>query len=79
MTNQRVIDYSIMDQIFDNVSQGRPVTSLMVAKAALIIEGHTENYLRIESWIVSMGYEKRMSELRVTYVKSVTKTGGVPQ
>ena len=73
------LDSSAMDLIFDNVSVGRPVTSFMVARASLALKGHVENYLKIEKWIMSMGYEKRMSELKVTYVKSVTQTGGVPQ
>ena len=74
-------EVSRMDVIFDNVAQGWPVTSLMVACAALQIKGHTASYLKIEAWIMSMGYEKRMSNLKVTYVKVVAKqeTGGVAQ
>ena len=66
----KTFDSAAMDKIFDNVDQGIMVTSLMVAKAALQLQGHQENYLKIESWIISMGYEKRVERLTVTYVKT---------
>ena len=79
MVSMAQSEISRMDVIFDNVAQGWPVTSLMVARAALQMKGHTSNYLKIEAWIMSVGYEKRMSNLKVVYVKAVTKTGGVTQ
>ena len=71
---------TMMDYIFDSVEQGRPVSSLMVAKAVLELHGGQERYFKIESWIISRGYDKKMSELKVTYVKkNGNKTGGVSQ
>ena len=62
-----------MDSIFDSISQDLPINSILIARAALLTRGHVENYLKIESYIISKGYEKRISELKIVYVKTIKK------
>lgn len=68
--------YPSMDFIFDQVSEKKPIACVFVARAALELRGHVENFLKIESWILSMGYDKKMSGLKVTYVPMVAKREG---
>lgn len=69
----RDFDFQSVDFIFDMVSERKRISSNQVARAALVFRGSSDDYLKIESWIVSMGYEKRMLDLKVIYIPIAKK------
>lgn len=57
--------FSSFDEITDRINIGAMVEHRLVAAAG----GNVPGILKLEAWIIAQGYEKKVRELSVMYVK----------